>query len=546
MDGLPIPVDEHVSAERFLSGLAFISARNRYDCAESLIGAAFGGTVLGAMARSLFTDGLRWLWIADDPQARRRALLGDLLQERHRICDLLATTGGHCPNLARWLMPVPAVADLTGESLNWVDAPSMPTDDALLDEFLTNSAVVTGLQHERARALLNVGGLRGAVLVLAHAGHGNYLGLQSSLADDGIPGHDLRADHEALFMHVAAAGAAATLFGVAAAVPDLWPTEVEPEPFLDEALRLATEVADAARGVHKLTTSRSLSFDAKPASATPPTGLLHPGAVMTADQVLPDGSTVVHVAAAAETFWETARSFKFDPWRHGNLTLHEILNLAGAHSNLEGVLATYNRPGSKVIAPFAARMLLEEAARLHWRFQVTGDDFKSRATQYFDEFRARKAKTINLLVGNGAPRADAESIFSHPPVVQTPDPHRKPTQNREPIPTVTLMLQDFGAKAAEPGWLRVAYSLLSQVTHATPLGYLHSIRARETEWEGNTLSTEMLALSLDVACTASAHLIGHSTLVLTDLAEGAVEYRGRLIASAARVHAVARLVHGLD
>jgi hypothetical protein len=61
-----------------------------------------------------------------------------------------------------------------------------------------------------------------------------------------------------------------------------------------------------------------------------------------------------------------------------------------------------------------------------------------------------------------------------------------------------------------------------------------------------TLSTEMLALSLDVACMASAYLIGHSTLVLTDLAEKAVEYRTRLIASATRVHAVARLVHGLN
>ncbi len=364
LDELPIAVDEHVSADRFLSGLGFMSARHRYDCAESLIGAAFGGTVLGAMARSLFTDGLRWLWIADDPQARRRALLGDLVQERHRICDLLATKGGHCPNLARWLMPVPAVADLTGESLNWVDATPMPTDEALLDEFLTNSAVAKGQPHERARALMNVGGLRGAVLVLAHAGHGNYLGLQSSLADGGVPGHDLRADHEALFMHVAAAGAVATLFGVAAAVPDLWPAEFEPDPFLDEALRLAAEVADAARGVHRLTTSRSLSLDPKPASAPSPTGLLHPGAVMTADQVLPDNSTVEHVAAAAETFWETTRSFKFDPWRHGDPTLHEMLNLAGAHSNLEGVLATYDQPGSEVIAPFAARMLLEEAARL--------------------------------------------------------------------------------------------------------------------------------------------------------------------------------------
>jgi hypothetical protein len=56
----------------------------------------------------------------------------------------------------------------------------------------------------------------------------------------------------------------------------------------------------------------------------------------------------------------------------------------------------------------------------------------------------------------------------------------------------------------------------------------------------------MLALSLDVGCMASAFLIGHSTLVLTDLAEAAIEYRDGLMTSAARVHALARLVHGLD
>jgi len=62
--------------------------------------------------------------------------------------------------------------------------------------------------------------LRGTVMVLAHAGHGNYLGLQSCLADDGVAGHDLRADHEALFMQTAAIGTILTLLGSAAAVSE--------------------------------------------------------------------------------------------------------------------------------------------------------------------------------------------------------------------------------------------------------------------------------------------------------------------------------------
>src|SRR4051794_20642212 len=63
LDELPIDFDERLSGDRFLAGFAFMSGRQRFDCADSMIGAGFGGTVLGALARSLFVDGLRWLWI---------------------------------------------------------------------------------------------------------------------------------------------------------------------------------------------------------------------------------------------------------------------------------------------------------------------------------------------------------------------------------------------------------------------------------------------------------------------------------------------------
>jgi hypothetical protein len=390
LDELPIAIDENVPPDTFLAGLGFMSARHRYDCATSLIGASFGGTVIGAMARSLFSDALRWLWIADAPAERRRALLGDLLQERHRICQTISDSDASCPIVARWLMPIPPVADLTGASMTWVNEGALPPDDDLLNEFLTNAGFAAGQPHERARSLLNVGGLRGAVLVLAHAGHGNYLGLQSALSEDGVPGHDLRPDHEALFIHVAAAGATAALLGVAATVPQLWPSEVDQDLFLDEALRLAVEVADSARKVHNLNSSKTLASAPMPATTAAPARLLHPGAVLKQEDVLPDVNTLEQVAAAAEGYWEAVRIFPFNPWKHGDPSLHEMLNVAGAHSNLEAVLATYDQSGSEVIAPFAARMLLEEAARLHWRFEAAPSEFTARATQYFDEFRTRK------------------------------------------------------------------------------------------------------------------------------------------------------------
>ena len=92
-----------------------------------------------------------------------------------------------------------------------------------------------------------------------------------------------------------------------------------------------------------------------------------------------------------------------------------MLAYGGGHSNLQTVMATYDQPGSAVVSVFAARMLLEEAARLLWRFSAPDEAaFKARAKQYFDEFRARQKKTIDLLVGTGVPRADARRISHRP------------------------------------------------------------------------------------------------------------------------------------
>ncbi|MFB7555052.1 hypothetical protein ACFC0L_04305 [Streptomyces brevispora] len=218
--------------DQFLAESAFPYARWRYGCADSLLGSGMGGTVVGALARSLFDDGLLWQWIAESPADRRPALLGSMLEERDRICGFLAEHEVSCPNLARWFVPLDGVTDLTGSTLAALSAPSLPAATELLDLFLASSpersassALIGGGVEDllkAARGMLAMSGLRGAVMVLGHAGHGNLLGLQSTMATGGAPGHDLRADHEALFMHVAAVGATVTLLGVCAAVPECW------------------------------------------------------------------------------------------------------------------------------------------------------------------------------------------------------------------------------------------------------------------------------------------------------------------------------------
>jgi hypothetical protein len=248
-----------------------------------------------------------------------------------------------------------------------------------------------------------------------------------------------------------------------------------------------------------------------------------------------------------ETYYKSTKALMPKIWEGDEKpTLHNTLGLAGGHSNLQAVIATYDQPGSEVIAVFAARMLLEESARLIWRFSVEAGEFERRAKQYFDEFRGRQKRTIATLAGSGVPRYVAARIFEAPPNVIFNVPPDQPSRGRKPIPPIGALLREMGTPYPEPGWLEMAYSLLSQITHSTPLGHLHVLRFYDGTWHGNEMSPEMLALALDVACLGSAHLIGHATLLATDLSSEAMAYRAALLHNAHEVHKQARLVHGLD
>ncbi|MFJ8076977.1 hypothetical protein ACIQ7Q_24295 [Streptomyces sp. NPDC096176] len=540
--------------DQFLAESAFPFARWRYACADSLLGSGVGGTVVGALARSLFDDGLLWQWIAESAAERRPALLGSMLEERDRICGYLDDHEVSCPNLARWFVPLDGVTDLTGTSLAALAAPSLPDTAELLDLFLASSptrlaapALIGGGVEallQAARGMLAMSGLRGAVMVLGHAGHGNLLGLQSSVAAGGVPGHDLRADHEALFMHVAAVGVTVTLLGVCAAVPECWPPEVEQGGFLGTLIQLTEDVVAAASAIHGL-------GDPKPAAAPPkirakqPKRRLRPEAVVAHHDLLPDIAHAGLVVTAVREYDSFVNSWITSPWAHGDPKLASVLAYAGAHATFSAVMSTFEDHAA-VASVFAARMLLEEAARFTWLVQDPEDEeaFVQRSTRYFDEFRARKKKTIALFASNGVALAAATRLFRLPDsVIEGPESISK---GRRPLPSIDEMLLLMGAPYPEPGWLPVAYSLLSQVTHSTPIGLVHMARYRDGVLSAHDISPEMLALALDVACLGSARLLGMSSLMLTQGSDEARQYALGLEERALAVHDKARLVHWLD
>ncbi|KOX30425.1 hypothetical protein ADL07_19590 [Streptomyces sp. NRRL F-4707] len=553
LDTLPAVFHFAEPGDQFLAESAFPFARWRYGCATSLLGSGIGGTVVGALARSLFEDGLRWQWIGQSPAERRPTLLSGMLLERDRICGYLEDHDVSCPNLPRWFVPLSGVSDLTGSSLDWLSAPDAPNAEELLDAFLASSPAAPdparltggGVQDllETARGMLAVAGLRGAVTVLAHAGHGNLLGLQSTVTADGVPGHDLRADHEALFIHVAAVGVTVTLLGACCAVPECWPEEVDQAGFLGTAVRLTEEVVQAANVVHGLGHAQPASAPVKVRQSQRPSRI-RPAALVAAGDVLPDVASADHVIAAVKEYEAAVGSWCPRPWAHGDAKLASVLAHAGARSAFATVVNTYDQHGA-VAAVFSARMLLEEAARFSWLTDDPDDGtFLERSKRYFDEFRARKKKAVALFTGNGVGLRAARRLLELPDTIaEGPDDIAK---GRLQLPPIDQMLLQMGAPYPEPGWLPVAYSLLSQVTHSTPIGLTHMARFLDGTLYAHEPSPEMLALALDTACLASARLLGTSGVLLDHGSETSQKYRLELTRRALAVHGAARMVHGLD
>ena len=87
-----------------------------------------------------------------------------------------------------------------------------------------------------------------------------------------------------------------------------------------------------------------------------------------------------------------AQSTLIKPWDYGEPSLHRMLSYGGAHSHLQAVMSTYDQPCSAIISVFAARMLLEEAARLRWRFSISEHELKVRARQKDDLCRVRSVR----------------------------------------------------------------------------------------------------------------------------------------------------------
>jgi hypothetical protein len=472
-----------------------------------------GATVVASVARTLLESAITTLWQTANPD-HVAAPLGTLAFERHRLTHAIRERQLSVPTINRFLAPGPFTALRTS-----FDGPGLPKIEKLLQK---NKAAVSGV----------LGATSAVADVLAMAGHANGTAAWCTVAAGDVDslGFEATPTYRSLFAQ--SVGRAATY-----AIGDGCHTA------LVEATDHLTKVA---RQVHRFP-----STDPPPEVKRPPsTGLAHPSPVEPELAGPIQDELLARVIEAAQTVYQVALQ---GPNPYAGDSMEVRLQPALPYLTALGTLEVLHKasvgalPGE--LACIAARMLLEEGARSNWMY--AGEDFATIEARYAalrnDETRARIALRSKLK-SHHVPAATVTQLLDPLPAEAMDVDAIRPIPH-EHVVTVPPhdQLLGLGLGFPETPWLSLAYNLLSQVTHHTPLGLMHSV-AREDD-EGNFgMSHEMLGLAIDAGAMGAATLLPPlASIVAMQTGQGPTDKWAKELKSAtARLHNVSRLVHFLD
>jgi hypothetical protein len=513
VNGLALGADPNNRPSQFFRQLTAMVAGERLYAVAQLLRAGTGATVAAAAIRGLLETAAVTLWESTDA-AHDMSAVAALGHERLRVMETIDQQGLSVPNWERWLAPI----GVTYGMRRTVTA-GRPDPVKLVAK---RSSLTSGIL-----------GMSSAVAdLLSMAGHANAAAARITIADAPHPvGFEPTSTYRAVLAQAAGRTAAFSLD------PNLRVTLEPKVAALDQAARAVTLM---------------------PATdpPTPPTdkgsdrrGFIADIRFWVISEEIENrfNELLERVTAFAEVLMHGPNPYA---GTNKEVNLSAVLPYLTALGTAEVCFASAwgDLPGE--LSPIAARMLLEEGARTQWTFSDA--DIEEVTSRYHavlnDETRVRASLRARL-TAHAVPASTVDSLLDSLPKERVPDldtirPIPAGHTNKQ-VPPYEQMLR-LGMGYAEPGWLTLAYRLLSQMTHMTPLGLLHSV-ARTCEW-GPTVGHEMTALAVDAAAIgATRTVLPHAGVIAQTTGQAPIdEWASELWAASHRIHTVAQLIHFLD
>lgn len=175
---------------------------------------------------------------------------------------------------------------------------------------------------------------------------------------------------------------------------------------------------------------------------------------------------------------------------------------------------------SPFMAPTSARILFEQGGQFSWMVKDPAiDSVQSIYTATMDDAANRKKLIVDALRRRNVDEGSVEALmYPLGRAEYAVDKRRTPSNMKLPtIASASAQLGRMNLGRFEPDWGPLAYSLLTQVAHATPLGLLHAFANADPTTGHARLSPEMTALSIDTACIGAAFTFRSLAPVVTNV-----------------------------
>jgi hypothetical protein len=490
-------------------GLAAVTTTTRMFGCAVLLREGMGTTTVAAATRGTLESAAQMKW-RHGPSWETGAARGQLEYERQGLVDLVSKYELFVPNVDRWLHPLHIQA-----AIDPVGSVRAPDGKRIIDKRSTLASALLGMPSAAADLLAMAGHANATAGLLTVSEGSAALGFEASPVGSALLAHavgSVGVHAGGLFDDAEIQGLLVDLRKVCTAVTQL-PSVAPPG-----LVALPIQAADTAVPFEYL-----------------PTQPIH-------DELL--DNLFAHLSAFRNLLKEGPTPYE---------SPSKIVNLESALPYLTAIdtaLVCFAAAEAHIatdLAAVSARMLLEAGARATWTFN-DGQKVEGRYALIRNEGTHKRAALRQKLRSQGVPDHVIDALLSPLSKQLAPD-HDKVrtlpagTPDKQPPPIEQLLRLGMGF--AEEGWLALAYSLLSQVTHLTPLGVLHAT-ARETPL-GPGLSHEMTALAVDVAVLGViTSALPHAHLVAAEAGRDIRDWDRSMRVAAAKIHNAARLLHFLD